>query len=675
MAPDFATTGIMYAATSGNGSALSISRDIGESWNQISLIDTTISTPISTIVDFAPSPVDSQSNTIFMITIGLECSLWRSTDDGSTWERVLSGYSSGVDSLALVSLPPQYGIDCQTVFAAGESNGNPSIWESKDNGQTFRCRGTRDPATGTAFSIDVWTVIDENTLYIGSFNGSQGIIHRTTNSGFTYSEGAPAGNDSFYSIAFLPDDEKGGTILAGNTDGWVYLSSDNGTSFQPLPVDAALPPIDGSVSVAFDPEFNTNHTVYAASDNVDSGIYRFIIGRSEEWESIDDTLPVGAKINRLAVSGSGILYAANSKADGGVERSLNAKSASGSTFETVTLGLSDGAALSGLWQSDRRLWAIDDINLRLMTYFDTLVSPPINVSPENGISAIGSLVDHTIRNITIDWETIEGATSYEWQCKPDTDFSSIPAGFEDTTSASSARLPALEPATTYYWRVRASAPVLGPWSPKWSFTTSMDTEGVSLKPETPSAGAAGVSVKPVFQWSAVLGAEAYELLVSSDTDFNHPAIVRINEFALKTNAWECDVSLNYDTTYYWKVRATTASTSSAWSSAGVFTTESAPVTDDAPSTVTPAPTQPILEDTLATLTPSKNVFTLPAALSPEEFRLLPTSIPTQSPVQTTIVSQLPDMPNWIIYLIGGLLAIVMLSLIIVLAVVLKIKRF
>jgi hypothetical protein len=310
-----------------------------------------------------------------------------------------------------------------------------------------------------------------------------------------------------------------------------------------------------------------------------------------------------------------------------------------------------------------------------MTYFDTLVSPPANVSPENGISGIGSLIDHTVRNITIDWETIEGATSYEWQCKRDTDFSSIPTGFEDTTSASSVRLPALEPATTYFWRVRASAPVLSPWSPKWSFTTSMDTEGVSLKPETPSAGAAGVSVKPVFQWTAVLGAEAYELLVSSDADFDHPAIVRINEFALKTNAWQCDVSLNYDTTYYWKVRATTASTSSAWSSAGVFTTESAPAVDNAPSTVTPAPTQPILEDTLATLTPSKNAFTLPAALSPEEFRLLPTSTPTQSPVQTTIVSQLPDMPNWIIYLIGGLFAIVFLALIIVLAVVLKIKRF
>jgi photosystem II stability/assembly factor-like uncharacterized protein len=96
MAPDFANTGMMYTATSGSGSALSISRDIGISWNQTSLIDTTI----NTIVDFVPSPVENQSNTIFLITFGGDHSLWRSTDDGSTWERVLSGYSSGVDTLA-----------------------------------------------------------------------------------------------------------------------------------------------------------------------------------------------------------------------------------------------------------------------------------------------------------------------------------------------------------------------------------------------------------------------------------------------------------------------------------------------------------------------------------------------------------------------------------------------
>ena len=346
MAPDFANTGIIYAATSGNGSALSISRDMGSSWNQISLIDTAI----NNIVDFAPSPQTSQSNAIFMITSGMGQSLWRSMDDGSSWERILSSNSPGVDSLTLVSLPPQYGTDCLTVFAAGQSNGNPAIWESKDNGQSFQCWFTRDPATGTAFNIDVWAVANENTIYAGSCNGSQGMIYRTTNSGYSYSAGAPAGTFQFNSLALSPDFENDGTILAGNEMGGVYFSSDNGSSFQSLPADAISPPLDGEISVAFDPEFKTNHTVYAASNNADSGIYRFIIGSSDSWEEIDDTLPAGAIINRLAFSANGVLYAANENPDGGMERCINPRFSLGPTFETVTRGLSDGANLSGLWQ-------------------------------------------------------------------------------------------------------------------------------------------------------------------------------------------------------------------------------------------------------------------------------------------------------------------------------------
>ena len=71
MAPDFNDTGKAYAATSGDESALSISRDNGDTWNQISLIDT----DISTIVDLAPSPQYSQDNTLFMLTSGGENSL------------------------------------------------------------------------------------------------------------------------------------------------------------------------------------------------------------------------------------------------------------------------------------------------------------------------------------------------------------------------------------------------------------------------------------------------------------------------------------------------------------------------------------------------------------------------------------------------------------------------
>ena len=670
MAPDFVTTGLIYAVSSGNGSALSISRDIGLSWNQISLIDTAI----TSIVDFVPSPDLNASNAIFMITFGGEHNLWRSTDDGSTWERILTSDSTGVDSMALVGLPPQYGTDSQTVFAVGESSGMPAVWESKDNGQTFQCRFTREPATGTALSIDVWVITGENTLYAGSFNGSQGKIYRTTNSGINFSDGAAAGADSFYSLAVSPDFENDGSLLAGNSDGGVYYSGDNGYSFQTLPYYAGAPPLTGSVSVAFDPDFKTNRTVYAASDTAGSGLFRFIIGQSDEWESIDGTLPAGAITNRLAVSGNGVLYAVSSNPDDGMERCLNPRLASGPVFETVTLGLSDGAALSCLWQCGSRLWSIDISDCRLMTYCDTLTSPAVQVVPENGTSGIGSLVDHTVRNITIDWETLEGATNYEWQCTYNTDFSTVPAGFNGTTSASSIRLPSLEPATTYHWRVRACAPVCSPWSSKRSFTTSMDTEGVDLQPEIPAAGAQGVSTKPVFQWSAVIGAEAYELLVATDADFSHPVIVKMNEYALTTNAWQCDVSLDYATTYYWKIRATTASTSSAWSSTSVFITESAPVIDETPPPEPPDITTS-LDDSLMSLSSLDGIQSFPANSSLEQAAALPPVTPATSPAPTTIVNQLPDMPGWLIYLIGGLLGIVFLALMIVLVIVIKIKRF
>lgn len=256
---------------------------------------------------------------------------------------------------------------------------------------------------------------------------------------------------------------------------------------------------------------------------------------------------------------------------------------------------------------------------------------------------------------------MDGATGYEWECDYHDDFTSASASFGDSTSGSSIRLPALEPATTYYWRVRASSPALSPWSEKRSFTTVMDTEAVTLRPESPTAGATGVAVKPVFQWTAVIGAEAYELLVATDAEANNPVIARTDEYALTGNVWQCDVGLDYATTYYWKVRAINASTRSVWSTTGVFTTESAPSSPES-----------------GEQTPNHEVMGFPAGLdtTPNPTPLQVESAPMPSPGETTIpeLSELPGALSWIIYLIGGLLGIIFLTLIVILAIVLKIKR-
>jgi hypothetical protein len=562
-ATDSSQSGVAYAATSGTESAFSISRDGGLTWNQTSLIDT----EISDIIDLAPSPSD---DTLFMLTHqdGGGHSLWRRRD--GAWERVYGTSLPDVDKLERLALCPQYDDDKRVVLLAGTGNGSPSIWKSSDDGQSFTRRVTPLP-------VEAWAVVDDSTWFIGGYDGTNGRVHLATNSGLSYSLGAIVGDHSLNSIVLSPNYSQDETLLAGNKDGWVYWSEDNGRSFDPLPQDAVSSPLSGVITVAFDPEYADNSIVYAAShcqdwDNHSSAIYRFIIDKSNDWKAID-SLDEGA-INRLIVSAEGTLYAANFAADGGIERCLNPRYPLGPSFESVTRGLDEGAKLVGLWLQGQQLWSVDSAHTELVSYIDGLNTPVSLLSPLDGAPGVGMLVDNTVMNISLDWETLPGTTTYQWQLNYETDFSSLPEGFEGTTQGSSVHLVDLSPATTYYWRVRAIEPNLSPWSEKWSFCTPMGTEAPAPRLESPPAGATGVPIEPIFQWSAIDGADSYELMVSTIATFDNPTILKTNDYALPSTAWQCNISLNYDTTYYWKVRAVSANSCSAWSAVSAFSTES-----------------------------------------------------------------------------------------------------
>jgi len=614
MATDFAHHDKAYAATSGSESAFSYTNDGGITWNQIGLIDT----GISNIVDLAVSPDYSQDNTLFMLTWGGEHSLWQSLNGGKEWERIYSSVPADIDSIDLIELPPQY--DGDVIFIAGSSDGNPAIWKSTDNGQRFTHRNV-------PFTIDTWAVVSDKTLFIGSYNGSNGLVYHTINSGLSYSTVANAGSQSLNSIALSPDYDSDETILIGNTNGWVYWSNDNGSSFEPLPREATSPPFSGAVVVAFDPEYSENSTIYAASDTADESIYRFITDDSTSWEKIDGTLPAGGMIGQLMASVDGTLYATNFQSGGGMERSLNPTYSLSPTFETVTRGLDTGATLNGLWLHHNQLWSIDTNNSRLMTYTDSLTQPVTLTSPQDKAQGTGTIINHTISHVSLDWETADGATDYQWQLDYEKDFSSVPAGFEDSTEASQAKPPALEPATTYYWRVRATKPVLSPWSSKWSFTTSLGSGAIAPQLYSPEAGASNVELKPVFQWSAIAEANGYELLLSTEAKFANPSVAKIDTDALHTTAWQCDLTLNYNTTYYWKVRACSSDSYSAWSAVGAFTTKQLPVSNESAQSPPPAP-------------------------------------PTPPPAQQT-------MPDWAIYMFGLIGFVIVLLLITILVAVIR----
>ncbi|MBA7666915.1 hypothetical protein ES703_74998 [subsurface metagenome] len=339
--------------------------------------------------------------------------------------------------------------------------------------------------------------------------------------------------------------------------------------------------MSGIITVAFDPQYGSNGTVYASSDSAGEGIYRFVIGSSNGWKNIDS--PAEGMMGQIVLSAEGTLYAANFNADSGIERCLNPTFPLGPSFESVSRGLEEGATLTGLWLCDNRLWTIETITVpgaspivKVMSYSDSLTAPVTLSSPLDGAPGVGMLTESTVMNISLDWETLPGATAYKWQLNYETDFSSLPDGFEGTTQGSSVHLADLKPATTYYWRVRAIEPTLSPWSAKWSFSTPIGTEAPAPRLESPTAGASGVPLEPIFQWSAIAGADGYELMVSTIATFDNPAILKTDGYALPSTAWQCNISLNYDTTYYWKVRAVSADSCSAWSAVSAFSTEPTP---------------------------------------------------------------------------------------------------
>jgi photosystem II stability/assembly factor-like uncharacterized protein len=204
--------GLTYAATSGTESALSISQD-GLIWNQIGFIDTII----EDIVDLAPSPDYSRDNSLFMLTFYTagEHSLWRSLNDGDDWARVYSSALPYIDQIDRVALPPNYDKDNPVVFLSGSSQGRAAVWKSADNGQSFKRKTSR-------FPIDCWAVIDSDSLFIGSYDGTSGQVYLTTNSGLSYSDGEAVSGQPLNSIVLSPNYDKDETMLIGNKDGWVF---------------------------------------------------------------------------------------------------------------------------------------------------------------------------------------------------------------------------------------------------------------------------------------------------------------------------------------------------------------------------------------------------------------------------------------------------------------------
>ena len=139
----------------------------------------------------------------------------------------------------------------------------------------------------------------------------------------------------------------------------------------------------------------------------------------------------------------------------------------------------------------------------------------------------------------------------------------------------------IEPIKSPWSQVRSFAPALGggQWSPLAAPAAT-----------SPLPGAVNVPIRPAFAWQPADWATGYEFVLAGDSVFADVIVAMTGVNALPTTVWGYDRDLDYSTTYFWKVRATSATSYSEWGT-GVFTTGAAP-SASLPPQLSPPPSPP-----------------------------------------------------------------------------------
>jgi hypothetical protein len=152
-----------------------------------------------------------------------------------------------------------------------------------------------------------------------------------------------------------------------------------------------------------------------------------------------------------------------------------------------------------------------------------------------------------------------------------------------------------EAGAIYYWRIRSVKSATGqiadsPWSETRSFTVKagfiVNTPYYGVQLLSPNNGGTGVPVKPTqFSWSPWFNATKYQFDLAKDPEFKQMVV----SATTTTTAYEYSGSLDYNTSYFWRVKATEINGQnipSDWSATFSFQTE------PAPAPAAPAPAEP-----------------------------------------------------------------------------------
>jgi hypothetical protein len=541
-------------------SAVSITVDNGESWNQISLIDTEIDRLKSVV-----APEDESSAYLASINHAGFDSLWRSQSPilGDVWQRIMcfNGESP------ILRLAP----------------------DAEDGANIFWCdQGTDHARSSTDFG-QVWheclphiviqdmAAYDSGRLYMLQGNGE--IRRGTYAGGWTWAKNVDTGLNTGHTIVVYNDYVLVGAAAYESSP--LAYSVDGGQTWLKI---TAQTPTSGNRHAAFDSYFDTNQTIYVADDA--GGVYRWSLGRSYIW---DDLAPPNHSFYSIHLGSQGPLYAAFSSAGSGVDRAIYPRSGipkPGVYWDTLTVGLATNVRFStepdSMAISTNTLWAIDDRPYHppddegcLWAFIDTLTGAgPKLIEPENGISLGCDPVSGRNQEVDLIWQQLSLADAYELEIAKDEDFSLRITEVEPSTnpyygppvltSPAYRILPAMLPEanTTYYWRVRVRQAATGQvirsyWSEVGSFGIKAGLPVVApyigAQALNPLHNTDNIPVSSIaFSWTPFKEATEYQFVLSRD-----PAMTDIVfQESLPTTAYRYGGRLDYGTPYFWQIAAT-----------------------------------------------------------------------------------------------------------------------
>lgn len=190
---------------------------------------------------------------------------------------------------------------------------------------------------------------------------------------------------------------------------------------------------------------------------------------------------------------------------------------------------------------------------------ETLI--PALLTPESGS-------ENQDTSLTLTWSEIDFATSYQYQLSIVTDFSTTVSS--SITSALEMQINGLEYGTEYFWRLRSiTENDTSAWSDVAQFQTKI------AKPNTPNTltpvnSAVEVEISPVLTWNNATRADSFIVELAKSSDFTS-----IDFSYRDVDTTTVALGLEYETTYYWRVKAKNTTGESEWSEPSLFTTKAA----------------------------------------------------------------------------------------------------